>query len=91
MRSARVSVGTSATLIVDGTIPASAKRATGALVSVPTGGQTVFLGGSDVTQATSYALEAGKEVAISLDGDNALYGLVGATTQIVHVLAFEDA
>lgn len=56
-------------------------------VQVPTGGQTVFLGGSDVTTVNGYAVATGTEAhELTLGRGEILYGIVAATTQAVRVL-----
>lgn len=55
------------------------------------GGQTVYLGGSDVTADTTagtggYPLSAGAEISVALGGVEKLYGRVAATTANVNVL-----
>jgi len=56
-------------------------------VQVPSGGQTVYLGGSDVTVANGYAVATGAEShELVLARGEALYGIVAATTQAVRVI-----
>jgi len=56
-------------------------------VHTPTGGQDVFLGGSDVTTSTGFLLTAGdRQVEMELDAGDAIYGVVAATTSTVYVL-----
>ena len=56
-------------------------------VQVPTGGQTVYLGGSDVTVANGYAVATGAEShEFTLARGEVLHGIVNATTQAVRVI-----
>jgi hypothetical protein len=56
------------------------------VVEVESGGQTVFLGGSDVTAATGMSVATGaKSHVIKLARAESLYGIVSATTQAVRV------
>jgi hypothetical protein len=65
------------------------------LISVPAAGQTVFVGGPDVTAATGYPYFAGTEHPVALDAPGpvsgpareVLYGIVASATQAVNVLA----
>ena len=53
------------------------------ILNVASGGQTVFLGPSGVTTTTGLALAAGDTVTIDLRGNDVVYGIVAATTQVV--------
>lgn len=82
-----VTVTTSATLLLSRDF----NRRT-ALVHVPTGGSTVYIGGDDVTTANGIPLEAGQTLALG-QGDTtdqspryAYYGIVAASTQGVRVM-----
>lgn len=57
-----------------------------AVISNPSGGQTVYLGGSDVN-ATSlgWPLAAGSSIEVDLVGD-ILYGVTSTTSQTVYIL-----
>lgn len=56
-------------------------------IKVPTGGATVYLGGSDVTTAQGYPLAAGESLPINtLARGEVIYARVAASTQNVHVL-----
>lgn len=67
-------------------------------VKVPTGGQTVFIGGVDVTAAGAgqgWPLAAGESLYLDLNdaqvgvlaATETVYGIVAATTQAVNVLS----
>lgn len=94
---ALVSVATTATQLAAVSGPSTpAVGASGrnrVMISVPTGGQTVFLGGSDVTASGAKqglpALSGGVTVVIELAYDDVLYGIVAATTQNANVLVTE--
>lgn len=55
----------------------------------PTGGQSVFLGGSAVTTAAGYELVSGASKDFDLEAGETLYGIVTATTQVVHILRIQ--
>lgn len=78
---AAVTVGTTATALNDGT-PGRV------IVSVPTGGVTVYLGGSDVDTSTKgFPVAAGDpRVTVLVDAGEILYGRVASATQSVNVL-----
>ena len=81
-----VSVGTSATLLTVAAL-GGGKDGSSILVQNPVGGATVYLGGAGVT-TVSYGviLLAGVGIAIELNQDEALYGVVASSTQSVAVL-----
>lgn len=54
-------------------------------VYVPTGGETVWIGGDDVTAANGTPVAAGQHYALDL-GSTGLYGVVASGTQEVRVL-----
>lgn len=63
-----------------------------AIIHVPTGGSTVYVGGSDVTTSNGLPVEAGNSLSLS-QGDShdqtpryEYYGIVAASTQAVRVL-----
>ena len=83
---ALVSVGTTATLL---TVAASGggKDSSTILIQNPSGGQAVYLGGAGVTSSDyGYKLAVDSNISIELNQDEALYGVVAATTQSVAVL-----
>lgn len=88
MKGVIVTVQTTATLILDGTSGSSVyERA--AIVSVPSGGQTVFLGGPDVDATNGFPMAAGTSIELQVVNEG-LYGIVGASTQAVNVLRSGD-
>lgn len=52
---------------------------------VPSGGQTVYLGGPGVTDATGFPLEPGENISLDLVNEQ-LYAIVSSDTQILHRL-----
>jgi len=82
MRATKPTVTTTASVIASG----DESHPQTITVSVPAAGQTVFLGGSDVTAATGFPVATGTALpGIVVDGP--LYAIVAATTQAVDVLA----
>ena len=83
--SAQVSVTTTATEVAT---PLGDTGGAGqdVLVKNPTGGATVYLGGSGVTTSNGFPLEAGAAVTARIFGDDILYGRVASGTQTVYVL-----
>ena len=85
-----VTVTTSATALV-----ARGENRRSIIFTVPSGGATVYIGGSDVTASTGTPVEGGSsfEVNQSHQGDAspilAWYGIVAASTQDVRVLYTE--
>lgn len=90
----RVTVGTSATSIAAPLTQnygsGAHKVATNVSMKVPAVGQSVFVGGSTVTAANGYEIVAGASIDINMDGDDELFGIVAATTQVVHILRLDD-
>lgn len=81
---ARVSVAATATVL--GSAAADRDGFT-VVVQNPSGGATVFLGGSGVTTTDyGYSLAAGAEVSVELLKGEALYGVVASGTTTVNVL-----
>lgn len=80
--SAQVSVTTSATALNT----ADTANWTRMSISVPTGGQIVFLGPSTVTSSNGYGVAVGTSKDFLIPPGQVLYGIVPATTQITHVL-----
>jgi len=78
----RVTVTTDATLIATGDV-----AGTSVSIRVPTGGSTVALGASGVTTSAGFDLAGGESVSIDLEAGEQLYGIVAASTQVVHTLA----
>ncbi len=74
-----VSVGTTATALNDGT-PGRV------IVAVPTGGSTVYVGGSDVDATDGFPLAADAQVEITVESGEIVYAVVASSTQAVNVL-----
>lgn len=81
MISKAITVGTTATLLADG----NEDRPQEVIVFVAAAGQSVFLGGPDVTTGNGVPIATGTN-SPALKSDGPLYGIVAATTQAVHVL-----
>lgn len=84
MNAVKVSVGTTATLLL------AAGRGTvdvpqSVVLSVPSGGSTVYIGGENVTTASGFPVVAGATLSLDVIGEP-VYGIVGASTQDVNVL-----
>lgn len=56
-------------------------------IKVPTGGATVYLGGSDVDTTNGYPIAGGETMAVDLEPREAAYLVVAAGSQAVNVLA----
>lgn len=84
LKSAHVSVTTSATLLAAGTDGAPGYPIS--VVVLNTGSTSVELGGADVTASTGYELGAGLSLSIDLVHGDDLYGIVSTTTCVVDVL-----
>lgn len=80
-----VTVATTATQL---SAASETDRASGhsVLVKVPSGGATVYIGGSGVTTAAGYPVAAGEAFSFDLSPGDDLYGVVAADTQAVNVL-----
>ena len=79
-----VSVGTTATLLSSSTAGRDGQTV---LVQNPTGGATVYLGGTGVTTSSyGFLLEGGVAFAIDLQDNESLYGVVASSTQSVNVI-----
>lgn len=77
----QVTVTTSATRLDPSTgVP------TGAVLVRNRGSAAVYLGGSNVTTANGFQLDAGESVPMDIRSGDALYGVVASGTQTVHVL-----
>lgn len=86
---ARVSVATTAggTLILDG----ADGNGVHAILKNATGTDDIYLGVSGVTTATGFKWSSSDgPFSIDLANDEVLYGIVGTTTQTVHVLATNE-
>jgi len=79
-----VSVGTTATLLSSSTAGRDGQTV---LVQNPSGGATVYLGGTGVTTSSyGFLLEGGVAFAIDLQDNESLYGVVASSTQSVNVI-----
>lgn len=81
LASSNVTIGTTATLIATGKVGASY-----VYLHAPTGGNAVYVGGSDVTTANGLELAKGAVIQIWLPEADKLYGVVGSATQPLMVL-----
>ena len=77
----RVTVAATATLIATGFNGAS-----WVYVHAPSGGNTVYIGGSDVTAATGFELPKGAVHEFWLAETDKLYGIVATSTQPLMVM-----
>lgn len=46
----------------------------------------VYLGGSDVTSATGWQLDAGESLAVDLAQGESVYGITASSTAVCHIL-----
>jgi hypothetical protein len=77
----KVTIGTTATLIATGLTGAS-----WVYLHAPTGGNTVHIGGSDVTTATGLELPKGALHEFWLAETDKLYGIVATGTQPLMIM-----
>ena len=81
---------TAVTVAVTATVLATADQDRDGMkvkVQVPAAGQTVYLGGADVSVANGFAVATGAEShELTLSRGEILYGIVNATTQAVRVI-----
>jgi hypothetical protein len=92
MKGARITVPATAggIVIADGTKNSGPGYPFSATIQVPSaGGQTVALGGADVTFATGFEVAAGGVITVTLVNEK-LYGIVTSGTQVVQVLRTGD-
>lgn len=71
-------VGTAATLITTGKTGAS-----WVALHAPTGGNAIYVGGSDVTATTGLELEKGAVVTVWLPEADKLYGIVASNSEVL--------
>lgn len=83
--SAQVSVGTTATLLTS-TTDTDANPGNEIIVANPVGGTDTYLGGPGVTTGTGLLLTGGSSIALQVNPGDALYGVVAASTNTLHVL-----
>jgi hypothetical protein len=67
-------------------IPSSAKTGRRTILVYNNGSNTVYLGGSAVTTASGYPLNAGEEKAFDLSGVLNLYGITDTDTSEIRTL-----
>lgn len=85
VKSTAVTVGTTPVAVADGT-KATTMNPIGVILSVPTGGVTVYIGGPDVSVANGFPIAAGSQSpGVTLVND-ILYAVVSAGTQAISVL-----
>lgn len=58
----------------------------GCAIKNPTGGTTIYLGGSDVDATVGFPLYGGETVAIDADGLSRIYAYIAAGSQAIKVL-----
>jgi len=81
-----VSVGTTATALHAGNGRLTGHKFT-IMVQVPTGGATIYLGGSGVTTTNyGYALVAGGDYALDMNPSETLYAVVATGTQSAYII-----
>ncbi len=79
--SSRPSVTTTRSKIVDASTASSSDKRS-VLVNNPSGGSTVYLGGSNVTTSNGITLPAGSSLPLTLGYDNDLWAVAGGSTTI---------
>ena len=85
----QVSVTSTAAKVIDADALGTVNKPYTALIKNPSGGVTVYLGGSNVdTSNNSYQLAAGDIISIDFV-HNSLWGVVASTTQALSVLISE--
>jgi len=81
---ARISITTAETLLSK---TAAGKDGQTILIQNPSGGNTVYLGGTGVTSSDyGYILLAGTDMSVDLQNGESFYGIVASSTQTVNVL-----
>ena len=78
----RVTIGTTPTLITTGTVGAS-----WVTLHAPGGGNTIYIGDTDVTTSTGLELPKGALNTIWLAETDKLYGVVATSTQAIMVFS----
>jgi len=79
--SSRPSVTTTRSKIVDASTASSSDKRS-VLVNNPSGGSTVYLGGSDVTTSNGITLPAGSSLPLTLGYGDDLWAVAGGSTTI---------
>ena len=77
----RVTVGTTPTLLATGAVGAS-----WVYLHAPSGGNTIYVGASDVTTAAGLELSKGAPIVFWLAETDKLYGIVATSTQPLMVM-----
>jgi hypothetical protein len=86
IKSVAVTVADTATLLVT-SLYGKAGSSGSVVVNNPAGaGQSVYVGGSDVTTSTGAEIVAGTSISFDLMAGEKAYGIVAATTQAVRVI-----
>ena len=57
------------------------------VIHSPTGGVTIYVGGSDVTTSNGLPVAAGASLSLKLPRNHEVYAIVASSTQAVKVLA----
>lgn len=83
----RITVTTTPTRLAYGSERLAAGKETEIGARVPSGGSVVYLGGSDVSPSTGFALNGGELFSGNLDSGEALYAVVASGNQVVHVFS----
>lgn len=87
MRARQVTVATTATLIASG---GTRLQPDHVIISVPTGGNTVYLGDANVNTSTlGFPVVAGSTFTWPMAGES-IYGRVAASTQVVTIAESGD-
>lgn len=81
----KVSVTTAATALIPAALGIAGDPAD-VVISIPTGGQTVYVGGADVDSTNGFPLPSPQTPLTFRIKNGRLYGIVTATTQNVNVL-----
>ena len=86
---AAVSVSTTATAILDGTVGENPHNRNGQVLLYNNGSATVFIGATaDVTTSTGVPIAAGVTVGMEVGSGRTVYGIVASGTEEVRVEAF---
>lgn len=78
----RVTIGTTPTLITTGTVGAS-----WVTLHAPSGGNTIYIGDTDVTTSTGLELPKGALHTIWIAEADKLYGVVANSTEVIMVFS----
>lgn len=84
-----VTVANTPTLLFDSSGYGNASYPRACVISVPSTGQTVFVGGAGVDAVNGFPVLAGTSIEAQLVNE-AIYGIVAASTQPVNVLRSGD-